>query len=98
VTVTDDNPRSEDPATIRRAILEGAPQASEIADRAEAIISAIDALDARDALLIAGKGHETGQIVDGDVLPFDDAQQAKVAVMALDGDDDNLGDMLKDLM
>jgi len=83
--VTDDNPRSEDPATIRAAVLEGAPGAVEIGDRAEAILTAVDALEPGDALLVAGKGHESGQIVGDDVLPFDDAEQASVAVAALDG-------------
>ena len=86
VFVTDDNPRSEDPATIRAAVLEGAPEAIEVGDRAEAILRGVDALGPGDALLIAGKGHETGQIVGDDVLPFDDVEQASVAVMALDGD------------
>ncbi|MEQ6248432.1 UDP-N-acetylmuramoyl-L-alanyl-D-glutamate--2,6-diaminopimelate ligase [Sulfitobacter sp. HNIBRBA3233] len=85
VIVTDDNPRSEDPATIRRAVLSGAPNAVEVADRAEAILRGIDMLEPGDALLIAGKGHETGQIVGDDVLPFDDVEQASVAVAALDG-------------
>ena len=85
VIVTDDNPRSEDPATIRAAVLEGAPQATEVGDRAEAILRGIDMLGTGDALLIAGKGHETGQVVGDDVLPFDDAEQASVAVAALDG-------------
>lgn len=85
VYVTDDNPRSEDPATIRAEILQACPEAYEIADRAEAILRAVDALEAGDALLIAGKGHETGQIVGEDVLPFDDVEQASVAVAALDG-------------
>jgi UDP-N-acetylmuramoyl-L-alanyl-D-glutamate--2,6-diaminopimelate ligase len=85
VIVTDDNPRSEDPALIRAAVLEGAPEASEVADRAEAILRGVDALEPGDTLLIAGKGHETGQIVGDDVLPFDDAEQASVAVAALDG-------------
>jgi UDP-N-acetylmuramoyl-L-alanyl-D-glutamate--2,6-diaminopimelate ligase len=83
--VTDDNPRSEDPAAIRAAVLEGCPGATEIGDRAEAILTAVDALQPGDALLIAGKGHETGQIVGDDVLPFDDAEQASVAAAALDG-------------
>ena len=83
--VTDDNPRTEDPAAIRAAVLAGCPEATEIGDRAEAILTAIDALQPGDALLIAGKGHETGQIVGDDVLPFDDAEQASVAVAALDG-------------
>ena len=85
VIVTDDNPRSEDPASIRAAVLEGAPGATEVGDRAEAILRGIDALGPGDALLIAGKGHETGQVVGDDVLPFDDVEQASVAVAALDG-------------
>lgn len=85
VIVTDDNPRSEDPATIRAAVLQGAPDAIEVGDRAEAILRGVDALGPGDALLIAGKGHETGQVVGDDVLPFDDVEQASVAVAALDG-------------
>ncbi len=85
VFVTDDNPRSEDPAAIRAAIMEGCPDANEIADRAEAILRAVDTLQPGDALLIAGKGHETGQVVGDDVFPFDDAEQASIAVSALDG-------------
>ncbi|WP_108837474.1 UDP-N-acetylmuramoyl-L-alanyl-D-glutamate--2,6-diaminopimelate ligase [Tateyamaria sp. Alg231-49] len=85
VFVTDDNPRSEDPATIRAAVMEGCPEAHEVGDRAEAILRAVDALGPGDALLIAGKGHETGQIVGDDILPFDDAEQASVAVAALEG-------------
>ncbi|WP_282128556.1 UDP-N-acetylmuramoyl-L-alanyl-D-glutamate--2,6-diaminopimelate ligase [Roseobacter litoralis] len=85
VFVTDDNPRSEDPASIRAAVLLGAPDAIEVGDRAEAILRGVDALGPGDALLIAGKGHETGQVVGDDVLPFDDAEQASVAVAALDG-------------
>ncbi|MCB1389772.1 MAG: UDP-N-acetylmuramoyl-L-alanyl-D-glutamate--2,6-diaminopimelate ligase [Rhodobacteraceae bacterium] len=85
VFVTDDNPRSEDPATIRAEILIAAPEATEVGDRAEAILRAVDALEPGDALLIAGKGHETGQTVKGVVYPFDDLEQASVAVAALDG-------------
>lgn len=86
VIVTDDNPRTEDPAAIRAAVMEGAgPEATEVADRAEAILRGVDALQPGDALLIAGKGHETGQIIGTDVYPFDDAEQASVAVAALDG-------------
>ena len=85
VIVTDDNPRSEDPEIIRSEVLLGAPDATEIGDRAEAILRGVDALGPGDALLICGKGHETGQIVGDDVLPFDDAEQASVAVAALDG-------------
>lgn len=72
VIVTDDNPRGEDPGLIRAAILSAATGASEIGDRAEAIRTAIAGLQAGDALLIAGKGHETGQIVGDRVLPFSD--------------------------
>ncbi len=85
VYVTDDNPRSEDPASIRAAILAACPEATEVGDRAEAILRGVDALLPGDALLIAGKGHETGQVVGSDVLPFDDAEQASIAVAALDG-------------
>ncbi len=83
--VTDDNPRSEVPADIRAQILLACPQANEIGDRATAILSAVDALKAGDALLIAGKGHETGQIVGDDILDFNDAEQASIAVAALEG-------------
>lgn len=83
--VTDDNPRSEVPQDIRVEILKGCPEANEVADRAEAILRGVDALGPGDALLIAGKGHETGQIVGDTVYPFDDIEQASVAVAALDG-------------
>lgn len=83
--VTDDNPRSEDAAAIRAAILQACPEAANIGDRAEAILRGVDALGAGDALLIAGKGHETGQIIKGDIYPFDDVEQASIAVAALDG-------------
>jgi UDP-N-acetylmuramoyl-L-alanyl-D-glutamate--2,6-diaminopimelate ligase len=72
VIVTDDNPRSESPGSIRSAILSAAKGASEIGDRNEAIRSAIAGLQPGDALLIAGKGHETGQIVGNSTLPFSD--------------------------
>ncbi len=85
VFVTDDNPRSEMPADIRAAIMAACPDANEIGDRAEAILTAVDALRPGDALLIAGKGHETGQIVGNDILPFNDAEQASIAVAALEG-------------
>jgi len=85
VFVTDDNPRSEDPATIRAAIMAACPEATEVGDRAEAILRGVDALGPGDALLIAGKGHESGQIIGTDIYPFDDAEQASVAVAALDG-------------
>ncbi|MGB0661614.1 MAG: UDP-N-acetylmuramoyl-L-alanyl-D-glutamate--2,6-diaminopimelate ligase [Mangrovicoccus sp.] len=85
VIVTDDNPRSEDPAAIRAMVCQGAPEATEVGDRAEAILRGVDALGPGDALLIAGKGHETGQVVGDTVYPFDDTEQASVAVAALDG-------------
>jgi UDP-N-acetylmuramoyl-L-alanyl-D-glutamate--2,6-diaminopimelate ligase len=72
VIVTDDNPRSEDPRAIRAAILAGAPSAREIGDRAEAILAGSRLLGAGDLLLVAGKGHETGQIVGDTVVPFSD--------------------------
>jgi UDP-N-acetylmuramoyl-L-alanyl-D-glutamate--2,6-diaminopimelate ligase len=83
--VTDDNPRSEEPGAIRRDILQACPDAIEVGDRAEAILRAVDALGPGDALLIAGKGHESGQIVGDTVYPFDDAEQASISVAALDG-------------
>lgn len=89
VFVTDDNPRSEDPAAIRAEVMAGAKKGSaelyEVGDRAEAILRAVDALGPGDTLLVAGKGHETGQIVGDAVLPFDDVEQSSVAVAALDG-------------
>jgi len=80
VIVTDDNPRSENPATIRAAILSAAPGAREIGDRAEAIRLAVAELQPGDALVIAGKGHETGQIVGERTLPFSDHDAAKAAL------------------
>ena len=72
VIITDDNPRSEEPATIRAEILATAPQAKEIGDRKQAIQTALAGLKEGDVLLIAGKGHETGQIIKGETHPFDD--------------------------
>ncbi len=83
--VTDDNPRSEDPAAIRKEVLAGCTEATEVGDRAEAILRGVDMLQPGDALLIAGKGHETGQTVGDVVYPFDDVEQASVAVAALEG-------------
>ncbi len=80
VIVTDDNPRSEKPENIRAAILAAARGASEIGDRTEAIRTAIAGLQAGDALLIAGKGHETGQIVGDRVLPFSDHEAVAAAL------------------
>jgi UDP-N-acetylmuramoyl-L-alanyl-D-glutamate--2,6-diaminopimelate ligase len=75
--VTDDNPRSEDPAAIRRAIREAAPDAIEISDRRDAIGEAIRMAAAEDIVLIAGKGHEQGQTIGDRTLPFDDVQVAR---------------------
>jgi UDP-N-acetylmuramoyl-L-alanyl-D-glutamate--2,6-diaminopimelate ligase len=80
VIVTDDNPRSENPAAIRAAILAAAKGAADIGDRAEAIKAGIAALEAGDALLIAGKGHETGQIVGSQTLPFSDHDAVAAAL------------------
>jgi UDP-N-acetylmuramoyl-L-alanyl-D-glutamate--2,6-diaminopimelate ligase len=80
VIITDDNPRSEDAATIRAAILASAPGAREIGDRGEAIRTAVGELDSGDVLLIAGKGHETGQIVGDRVLPFSDHEAVAAAL------------------
>jgi UDP-N-acetylmuramoyl-L-alanyl-D-glutamate--2,6-diaminopimelate ligase len=80
VIVTDDNPRSENPAAIRAAILSSAKGAREIGDRAEAIRTAISGLQPGDALLIAGKGHETGQIVGDRTLAFSDHEAAAAAL------------------
>ncbi|WP_114954214.1 UDP-N-acetylmuramoyl-L-alanyl-D-glutamate--2,6-diaminopimelate ligase [Sphingosinicella terrae] len=77
VIVTDDNPRSEDPAAIRRDILEGAPAAVEVAGRREAIEAAMAEAGPGDIILLAGKGHEQGQIVGDMVLPFDDVVVAR---------------------
>jgi UDP-N-acetylmuramoyl-L-alanyl-D-glutamate--2,6-diaminopimelate ligase len=80
VVVTDDNPRSEEPAVIRAAILRAAPGAVEIGDRREAIGASIAKLRPGDVLLIAGKGHETGQIIGKQVLPFSDHEAVAAAL------------------
>ncbi|MEZ5938887.1 MAG: UDP-N-acetylmuramoyl-L-alanyl-D-glutamate--2,6-diaminopimelate ligase [Hyphomonadaceae bacterium] len=85
VIVTDDNPRTEKAADIRAAVRKGCPDASEIGDRAEAIREGVKRLKAGDALLIAGKGHETGQIVGTTVIPFSDAEVARQALAELGG-------------
>jgi UDP-N-acetylmuramoyl-L-alanyl-D-glutamate--2,6-diaminopimelate ligase len=77
VIVTDDNPRSEDPAVIRRDILAGAPSAKEVPGRREAIAAAMAEAGVDDIILFAGKGHEQGQIVGDKVLPFDDVTVAR---------------------
>jgi UDP-N-acetylmuramoyl-L-alanyl-D-glutamate--2,6-diaminopimelate ligase len=83
--VTDDNPRSESAAAIRAAVIAGAQGAVEIGDRAQAIAAAIDSLKAGDVLLIAGKGHEQGQIIGDKVIPFDDRTVARDAARARGG-------------
>ncbi|MCJ8508555.1 UDP-N-acetylmuramoyl-L-alanyl-D-glutamate--2,6-diaminopimelate ligase [Rhizobium lemnae] len=80
VIVTDDNPRSEDPATIRSEIMAAAPSATEIGDRAQAIRHAVSLMDAGDTLIVAGKGHEEGQTVGTTVLPFSDHVEVRKAL------------------
>jgi UDP-N-acetylmuramoyl-tripeptide--D-alanyl-D-alanine ligase len=84
VIVTDDNPRTENPDTIRSEILVACPKAKEIGDRAKAIEEATNVLKTGDVLLIAGKGHETGQKIAGKIIPFDDRLHAKYAVEMAD--------------
>ena len=83
--VTDDNPRTEDPALIRRAVVNGCPGALEIGDRRAAIEAGLADLTEADALVIAGKGHEPGQTVGDRVLPFDDADVARGILLSLGG-------------
>lgn len=80
VIITDDNPRSEDPAAIRAAMLAATPGATEIGDRGAAIAAAVAALEAGDVLVVAGKGHELGQIVGQTVLPFSDHAAVRAAL------------------
>lgn len=77
VIVTDDNPRSEDAASIRAAVMQGCPEATEIGDRAAAIAAAIAHAQAGDIILLAGKGHESGQIIGAETHPFNDADVAR---------------------
>jgi len=83
IIVTDDNPRTEDAATIRKAVLTGCPDAEEIGDRAAAIRHGISILRPHDCLIIAGKGHEQGQIVGDKIIPFSDVVQAQSALQEL---------------
>ena len=83
VIVTDDNPRSEDPAKIRAAILAEAPGAIEIGDRAAAIRHGVSLLQKGDVLVVAGKGHETGQFVGATILPFSDHEAVRSALVEL---------------
>ncbi len=80
VIVTDDNPRTEDAGLIRRAVLKGAPQGMEIADRAQAIEAAVLSAGAGDVVVIAGKGHETGQVVGRETRPFNDADEVRAVI------------------
>jgi UDP-N-acetylmuramoyl-L-alanyl-D-glutamate--2,6-diaminopimelate ligase len=82
--VTDDNPRSEDPADIRRAVLAGAPDALELGDRRAAIRAAAQQLRDGDVLVVAGKGHEQGQTIAGVVHPFDDVMETRAALDVTD--------------
>jgi UDP-N-acetylmuramoyl-L-alanyl-D-glutamate--2,6-diaminopimelate ligase len=81
VIVTDDNPRTEDPAAVRAEVMKGCPAAQEIGNRREAIRAAIRALGPEDVLVIAGKGHEQGQTVGKEIFPFDDVTEARAAVL-----------------
>lgn len=83
VIVTDDNPRTEDASAVRADVMAGCPLATEVAGRKEAIRTAVKNLKAGDVLVIAGKGHEQGQIVGKEVLPFDDVTEARNAVKEL---------------
>jgi len=82
VIVTDDNPRTENPATIRKQILTGAPRAIEIGDRRQAIRRAVAMLETGDTLIVAGKGHEEGQIIGKQPLPFSDRVEVHAALEA----------------
>jgi UDP-N-acetylmuramoyl-L-alanyl-D-glutamate--2,6-diaminopimelate ligase len=83
VVVTDDNPRSETPSAIRSEILAGAAGAREIGDRAEAIHWAVRQLGRGDVLVVAGKGHETGQIIGDRTLPFSDHEVVRAAAAGM---------------
>ncbi len=83
VIVTDDNPRTEKAGSIRKAVLAGCPEATEVGDRAAAIREGINRLGPQDCLVIAGKGHEQGQIIGTEVIPFSDVEQVKLALKEL---------------
>ncbi|WP_112662586.1 UDP-N-acetylmuramoyl-L-alanyl-D-glutamate--2,6-diaminopimelate ligase [Microvirga flavescens] len=85
VIVTDDNPRSEDPAAIRAEIMQAAQGAREIGDRASAIREAVRGLKKGDVLVVAGKGHETGQIIGNQTLPFSDQDEVRAAIVERQG-------------
>ena len=83
VIITDDNPRFENPALIRSQIMKSCPKAIEIADRSEAILTGVNQLKCGDVLIIAGKGHENYQIYGNNQYPFNDAEEASLALEAL---------------
>ncbi len=80
VIITDDNPRTEDPTEIRRDVMQGAVGATEVADRREAIKQAMQGLGEGDVLVVAGKGHEQGQEINGEISPFDDAEVIRTII------------------
>ncbi len=84
--VTDDNPRSEDPGSIRAMVMQGCPDAVEVGDRRAAIRAAVEQLGSGDILVVAGKGHEQGQTIAGVVHPFDDVQETAAALIARGGE------------
>ena len=86
VFVTDDNPRSENPAAIRAEIMAACPEGVEISPREKAIATAIGELNSGDVLVLAGKGHETGQKIGNEILPFNDTEEAIKAALAIDPD------------
>jgi UDP-N-acetylmuramoyl-L-alanyl-D-glutamate--2,6-diaminopimelate ligase len=85
VYVTDDNPRGEEAAAIRAEVMKGCPLASEIGDRGQAIETAMRALEKGDVLVVAGKGHETGQIAGGRTIPFSDHEAIEAAAGKMGG-------------
>jgi len=85
VIVTDDNPRFEDAAAIRHQVMKGCDRAMEVGDRADAIRAAVAGLNEGDVLVIAGKGHESGQVIRDEILPFNDGEQARMAVAEIGG-------------
>ena len=85
VIVTDDNPRSEDPAQIRREVMAGCPGAREVGDRATALAEAIHALGPGDVLALAGKGHEQDQVIATGTLAYDEVAAAQAVLAAMGG-------------
>ncbi len=83
--MTDDNPRSEDAGAIRAEVMKGCPRATEIGDRAAAIETAMRTLEKGDVLVVAGKGHETGQIIGARTIPFSDHEAVAGVVAKIGG-------------